>query len=165
MCLVPAPGEFWALRNDFSKGVATRNLFVAVFAKNESLYRRISTKYCKYKSSKLFWRILEDNKQNKHENGDNKTVRIFACRSPIRLSLQHRLLKHNEFLPAWPSLSFLPSNPCLFWWIISTNSCLFVFNQPRSHGSLLARWERTGVGLVFNSIFRWKPKKTSVCVK
>ena len=83
-----------------------------LFAKNESLYRRISTKYCKYKSSKLFWRILEDNKQNKHENGDIITVRIFACRSPIRLSLQHRLLKHNEFLPAWPSLSFLPSNPC-----------------------------------------------------
>ena len=78
MCLVPAPGEFWALRNDFSKGVTTRNLFVAVFAKNESLYRRISTKYCKYKSSKLFWRILEDNKQNKHENGDNKTVGEFS---------------------------------------------------------------------------------------
>ena len=113
MCLVPAPGVFWVLRNDFSKGVATGDLFVAVFAKNESLYRRISTKYCKYKSSKLFWRILEDNKQNKHENGDIITVRIFACRSPIRLSLQHRLLKHNEFLPAWPSLSFLPSNPCL----------------------------------------------------
>ena len=36
-----------------------------------------------------------------------------------------------------PSLSFLPSNPCLFWWIISANSCL----------------------LVFNSIIRWKPEK------
>ena len=29
------------------------------FAKSESLYQRITTKY---KSSKLFWRILEDNK-------------------------------------------------------------------------------------------------------
>ena len=33
--------------------------FLAAFTKNESLYRRISTKY---KSSKLLWRILEDNK-------------------------------------------------------------------------------------------------------
>ena len=29
-----------------------------------------------YKSSKLFWRILEDNKQNKHENRGKKTVWI-----------------------------------------------------------------------------------------
>ena len=26
--------------------------------------------------------------------------------SPIRLSLEHMLLKRNEFLPAWPSLSY-----------------------------------------------------------
>ena len=39
------------------------------------------------------------------------------------------LLKRNEFLRAWPSLSFLPSNPCLFWWILSGNSCLLVFNS------------------------------------
>ena len=49
--------------------------FVAEFAKNDhdSLYRRILTKY---KSSKLFWRILEDNKQDKRENPGKKTVRI-----------------------------------------------------------------------------------------
>ena len=40
-------------------------VFVASFAKNESLYRRIWTKY---KSSELFWRILQYNKQNKPEN-------------------------------------------------------------------------------------------------
>ena len=40
-------------------------VFETSFAKNESLYQRISTKY---KSSELFWRILEDNKQNKREN-------------------------------------------------------------------------------------------------
>ena len=44
--------------------------------KNESLYRRISTKY---KSSKIFWRILEDNKQNKHENRGKKTVWILRA--------------------------------------------------------------------------------------
>ena len=52
--------------------------FVACFAKKESLYRRISTKY---KSSKLFWRILEDNKQNKRENRGKKTVWILRADS------------------------------------------------------------------------------------
>ena len=83
MCQVPGPGEFWASRNDFFKssknGAYVGKNFVAAFAKNESFYRRISTKY---KSSKLFWRILEDNKRNKRENRGNKTVRIFASNSP-----------------------------------------------------------------------------------
>ena len=85
MCLVPASGECWASRNDFFKssknGSPVGKNFVAAFAKNESLYRRISTKY---KSSKLFWRILEDNKRNKRENRGKKTVRIFASNSPSR---------------------------------------------------------------------------------
>ena len=85
MCQVPGPGEFWASRNDFFKssenGASVGKNFVAAFAKNESFYRRISTKY---KSSKLFWRILEDNKRNKRENRGNKTVRIFASNSPSR---------------------------------------------------------------------------------
>ena len=86
MCQVPAPNEFWASRNDFFKssknGASVGKNFVAAFAKNESLYRRISTKY---KSGKLFWRILEDNKRNKRENSGKKTVRIFASNSPSRL--------------------------------------------------------------------------------
>ena len=73
MCLVPALIAFWAPRNDFSKteknGGRTGEVFVAAFAMNESLYRRISTKY---KSSELFWSILEDNKQNKRENRGRK---------------------------------------------------------------------------------------------
>ena len=85
MCQVSGPGEFWALRNDFFKssenGASVGKNVVAAFAKNESFYRRISTKY---KSSKLFWRILEDNKRNKRENRGNKTVRIFASNSPSR---------------------------------------------------------------------------------
>ena len=51
----------------------------AAFAKNESLHRRISTEY---KSSKLFWRILEDNKPKNRENRGKKTVRIFAWNAP-----------------------------------------------------------------------------------
>ena len=48
MYLVPAPGEFWASRNDFFKsgkngGPVGKN-FIAGFAKSESLYRRIKTK-------------------------------------------------------------------------------------------------------------------------
>ena len=52
-----------------------RRDFVAGFAKNdhESLYWCILTKY---KSSKLFWRILEDNKQDRRENPGKKTVTI-----------------------------------------------------------------------------------------
>ena len=61
--------------------MASRGEFLwAGFAKNASLYRRMSTKY---KSSKLFWRILEDNKQNKRENWGKETLRICACKSPI----------------------------------------------------------------------------------
>ena len=82
MCLVPAPGEFWASRNDLSNfekmSADACGVFVTSFAKNESLYRRISTKY---KSSKLFWRILEDNKQNKRENRGKKTVWILRADS------------------------------------------------------------------------------------
>ena len=63
-------------------GASVGKNFVAAFAKNESFYRRISTKY---KSSKLFWRILEDNKRNKRENRGKKTVRTFASNSPSRL--------------------------------------------------------------------------------
>ena len=58
MCLVPAPAEFWASRNDFSKnGAAVGKNFVAGFAKNESLYRRISTKYKSSIFFEGFWRI------------------------------------------------------------------------------------------------------------
>ena len=49
---------------------------VTSFATNESLYRWISTKY---KSRKLFWRILENNKQKKLENRGNKTVWILRA--------------------------------------------------------------------------------------
>ena len=58
MCQVPGPGEFWASRNDFFKssenGASVGKNFVAAFAKNESFYRRISTKY------KVKQIILED---------------------------------------------------------------------------------------------------------
>ena len=101
MCQVPGPGEFWASRNDFLKssenGASVGKNFVAAFAKNESFYGRISTKY---KSSKLFWRILEDNKQNKRENRGKKTVRIFAFNSPSRQCLAQILFKCSEFHPA-----------------------------------------------------------------
>ena len=56
------------------------------FAKNESLYQRISTKY---KSIKLFWRILEDNKPHKRENRGKKTV-----------NAGNILLKQSEIRPA-----------------------------------------------------------------
>ena len=70
---------------------------MTAFAKNESLYRRTWTKY---KSSKLFWRILEDNKQNKRENRGKKTVRIFAFNFPILQCLAQILFKRSEFRPA-----------------------------------------------------------------
>ena len=74
------------------------NDFVAGFAKNdhESLYRRILTKY---KSSKLFERILEDNKQDKRENPGKKIARIAE---PAMSATQYSLIlfKRDEFLPA-----------------------------------------------------------------
>ena len=57
----------------WENGAAMCDVFVTSCATNESLYGRISAKY---KSSKLFWSILEDNKQNKHENRGKKTVWI-----------------------------------------------------------------------------------------
>ena len=75
------PREFWASRNDLSNfekmSADACGVLLTSFAKNESLYRRISTKY---KSSKLFWRILEDNKENRRENLGKKTVLNLACR-------------------------------------------------------------------------------------
>ena len=56
----------------------SQGIFVSQLCENASLYRRMSTKY---KSSKLFWRILEDNKQNKRENWSKETLRICACKS------------------------------------------------------------------------------------
>ena len=60
----------------WENGAAMCDVFVTTFATNESLYGWISTKY---KSSKLFWRILEDNKQNKLENRGTKTVWILRA--------------------------------------------------------------------------------------
>ena len=79
--------------------------FVAGFAKNESLYRRIVTKY---KWSKLIWRILEDNKQNKLENWGKKTVRINLCVQTTH-TLRYSSNAANSFPP-----SFLPLKPCKF---------------------------------------------------
>ena len=100
MCLVPAPVDFWASRNDFSNfakiSPAAWYVFLTSFAKNESLYRRISTKY---KSSKLFWRILEDDKQNKRENRGKKTVWILRGDSRLgRESAAH--VVQTQWIPS-----------------------------------------------------------------
>ena len=42
-------------------------------------------------------RILEDNKQNKRKNRGKKTVRIYACQSPIRLNLHIKFLAALHF--------------------------------------------------------------------
>ena len=68
---------------------------MTAFAKNESLYRRIWTKY---KSSKLFWRILEDKKPDKRENRGKKTVNAIW-----QVGLQYSgnvLLKRSEIRPS-----------------------------------------------------------------
>ena len=124
--------DFWPSRTELSKSLN--------FTAYESLYRRMSTKY---KSRKLFWRILEDNKQNKRENWGKETLRICACKSPIAELCATCSWNGDDFLPVLPSLRFWPSNSCLFWWILSANSCL----------------------LVSNSIFFWESRKQSVLVK
>ena len=54
-----------------------------------------------------FWKMTSIiNVKIEVENSKNLSV-------PIADS-QHMFLKRNEFLPVWPSLSYLPSNPCLF---------------------------------------------------
>ena len=79
--------------------MASRGEFLwAGFANNESLYRRMSTKY---KSSKLFWRILEDNKQNKRENWSKETLRICACKSPIAELCATCSWNGDDFLPVF----------------------------------------------------------------
>ena len=84
---------------------------VTAFSKNESLYRRIRTKY---KSSKLFWRILEDNKPNKRENRGKKTANAIR---QVGHSLVTFCWNAVKFVP----LSFLPSKSRLFWWLLSVN--------------------------------------------
>ena len=106
-----------------------------IVAKSKSLYRRTSSTN-KYKSSKLCWRILEDNKQNKRENRGKNTVRIFACNSPSRQCLPHILYSSNA-TNSFP-LSFLPSKPCLFWCLLSVNSILLVFNS-------IPRWKSASI--------------------
>ena len=51
----------------------------------------------KYNLSWLFWRILEDNKQNKRKSRGKKTVRFFACGAGY-VVLQV-FLKRSETLP------------------------------------------------------------------
>ena len=67
---------------------------MTAFAKNERLYRRIWTKY---KSSKLFWEILEDNKPNKRENRGKKTVNAIP---QVGHSLVTFCWKRNEIRPS-----------------------------------------------------------------
>ena len=125
---------------------SSREFLWAGFAKNGSLYRRISTKY---KSSKLFWRILEDNKQNKRENWGKETLRICVCKSPIAELCATCSWNGDDFLLVLPSLRFLPSNSCIFWWILSASSCLLSLT----------------LSLVSNSIFLGESRKQSVLVK
>ena len=95
----------------WENGAETCDVFVTSFAMNESLYRRISTKY---KSSKLFWRILEDNKQNKQENWGKKTVWMLrADRRFVWVCSTCCSNAMNSF-PLGLRLTFLPSNPFLY---------------------------------------------------
>ena len=87
----------WSFKN-WEKWKSMRQGFAAAFAKNESLYQQISTKY---KSSKLFWRILEDKKRNRRENCSRKTVRIFVCNTPSQLCMPGKFFTHNEFPVGW----------------------------------------------------------------
>ena len=110
---------FWASPNNFSKTYKNVGPTVTAFAKNESLYRRIWTKY---KSSKLFWRILEDKKPDKRENRGKKTVNAIW-------QVGHTLVTFCWNAVKSVPLSFLPSRSRLFWWILSVNLCLLVFNS------------------------------------
>ena len=140
MCLGLGPGEFWASRNDFSKFEKMTPTGDLLLGNMWLLLRRMNACIDKFQPNTSqanyfegFWRITSKT------NTKIEVRKQFESCVPIAipLSLQDMLLKRNEFLPTWPSVSFLPSNPCLFWWIISANSCL----------------------LVFNSIIRWKPEK------
>ena len=57
-----------------------------------------------------FWRIRSKT------NTKIEISKQFESCMPIADSSKsaHMLLKRNEYLPAWPSLNFLPANPCLF---------------------------------------------------
>ena len=125
MWLVPAPQSVISFMQWFFENGEiwkwTQQGFAAAFVKNESLYRQISTNY---KPSKFFWRILEDNKQNKREKVGTQYKSLCAIHQAGYVCQTYSSNKMNS-LP----LSFLPSRPCLFWWILSTNSCLLVFNS------------------------------------
>ena len=99
MCLGPAPILFWASPKDFQKKNVriTGEVFVAAFANNESFYRRISTK-CK--SNKLFWRVLEDNKQNKRENRGRKHWESLPS-IPRAGNVWHKILFKPRFQTQW----------------------------------------------------------------
>ena len=74
---LPLCFELHATHAKIFQNLRKTTVVVAAFSKTESLYRPISTKY---KSSKLIWRILEDNKQkNTKIDRDEKTVRIYTC--------------------------------------------------------------------------------------
>ena len=84
--------------------------FVAVFAKKDNCIHEFQPNTRQANYFEGFWRIT-----SKTNTKIEVRKQDLACRSPIRLSLEHMLLKSNEFLPAWPSFSFLSSNPSLFW--------------------------------------------------
>ena len=92
---------------------------MTAFTKNESLYRRIWTKY---KSSKLFWRILEDNKPNKRKNRGKKTINAIP---QVGHSLVTFCWNEMKSVP----LRFLHSKSRSFWWLLSVNLCLLIFNS------------------------------------
>ena len=58
-----------------------------------------------------------------------ETLRICACKSPIAQLCAKCSWNGDDFPPVLPSLRFSPSNSCLFWWILSANSCLLVSNS------------------------------------
>ena len=108
---LPLCFELHATHATIFQNLRKTTVVVAAFSKTESLYRRISTKY---KSSKLIWRVLEDNKQKKTQKSRWENSKNLHVLSLSRLILQHMFWQRNKInLYKIPSRSIFSS--CTFF--------------------------------------------------
>ena len=93
--------------------------------------------------SEGFWRITSNINAKIEVRKHLESVHVNRSKSAIAELCATCSWNGDGFLPVLPSLRFWPSNSCLFWWILSANSCL----------------------LVSNSILFWESRKQSVLVR
>ena len=146
-CLVPAPVDCWRhtprIRKFWILWRVAGNFCEPVLRIMKVCIDECQPNTTQANYSEGFWRITSKIDAKIEVRKHLESVHVNRSKSAIAELCATCSWNGDDFLPVLPSLHFWPSNSCLFWWILSANSCL----------------------LVSNSILFWESRKQSVLVR